>query len=78
MIATFTIYNQTDNDIKDIQIAFYHKAKSETLLGTSNYTIYDIVKSGKKKTFNKVNVGFIHSQTDKSSAEIIGYDTVTY
>jgi hypothetical protein len=70
MIANFTIINNGPRDVKDIQITCTHFAKSGTRIDSNTRTIYDIVKAGKKKRFNKFNMGFIHSQAQSSSCEI--------
>ena len=68
--ADLTIKNDSKYTIKDIEITCNHYAKSGTKIDSNTRTIYDIVKSKSKKTFYKFNMGFIHSQAEKSGCVV--------
>lgn len=70
MVADFTIENQSDQYIKDIQITCFAYGKSETLIDRNCRTIYENIPPKKTKTFRKINMGFIHSQTASVSCRI--------
>ena len=70
MEANFTIANNSQYQIKDIEITCTHYAKSGTRIDSNERTIYDLVPAKGKKTFKKFNMGFIHPQADKTGCEI--------
>jgi hypothetical protein len=70
MEANFTITNKSQYQIKDIEITCTHFAKSGTRIDSNERTIYDIVPAKSKKTFNKFNMGFIHTQAVKTNCAI--------
>jgi len=70
MTATFTIKNDGDKDVKDIEIKCVHSAPSGTVIDSNNRTIYEIVPAHKSRTFRNFNMGFINSQASSSSCGI--------
>jgi hypothetical protein len=70
MKADFTVKNGSRFDIKDIEIKCVHSAKSGTRIDSNTRTIYEIIKAGETKQFKDFNMGFIHTQAEKSSASI--------
>jgi len=70
MEANFTVKNDSNYDIKDLEISCHHYAASGTQIDSNTRTIYDIVKAHSTKKFMKFNMGFIHSQATKSSCSI--------
>jgi hypothetical protein len=70
MEGNFTVTNGSQYTIKDITIECTHFAKSGTRIDSNERTIYDTVPAGKTKTFNKFNMGFIHSQANSTSCRI--------
>ncbi len=70
MEANFTVENQSQYNIKDIEIKCTYFGKSGTAIDSNRRTIYDVVKAKSKKKFNKFNMGFIHTQANSSSCEI--------
>lgn len=69
MVADFTVTNLSKYKIKDIEITCYHFGKSGTKIDSNTRTIYDIVPAKGKKYFKDVNMGFFHSQTNKSGCK---------
>jgi len=70
MVGNFTITNGSQYTIKDITIECTHFGKSGTRIDSNTKTIYDTVAAGKTKTFNKFNMGFIHSQANSTNCQI--------
>jgi len=70
MEGTFTITNNSQHQIKDIEITCTHYAKSGTRIDSNKRTIYDVVPAKSKQTFVKFNMGFIHSQSEKTGCSI--------
>ena len=66
MTGTFTITNKNDFEIKDIEIKCYHYAPSGTLIDSNTRTVYEKIPAKGKKTLKDFNMGFIHSQANKS------------
>ena len=70
MEANFTVTNNSQYQIKDIEITCTHYAKSGTRIDSNERTIYAVVPPKRKKTFEKFNMGFIHSQAEKTACVI--------
>jgi len=73
MEANFTITNSSPYDIKDIEIRTIQSGKSGTKIDRNTRTIYEIIKAGETKKFEKFNMGFIHSQSESASATIMDF-----
>jgi hypothetical protein len=72
MMATFSIKNDGDHDVKDINVRCTHSAPSGTVIDQNEQTIYEIVKAHSTRKFREVNMGFIASQAASSSCEVAG------
>ncbi len=70
MEADFTVTNNSQYQIKYIEITCTHYAKSGTRIDSNERTIYEVVPVKRKKTFEKFNMGFIHSQAEKTGCAI--------
>lgn len=70
MIANFVVKNDSNYNIKDLEITCNHFAKSGTRIDSNTRTIYDIVKAHSTRRFTKFNMGFIHTQAAKSECSI--------
>jgi hypothetical protein len=70
MIADIIIENKSTYDVKDLTILCVHRSKSGTEIDATKVTIYDIVKHGKTKSFKKVNLGFVHSQSAECNCKV--------
>jgi len=70
MEANFTITNNSEYQIKDIEITCTHYAKSGTRIDSNERTIFDVVPAKSKKKLDKFNMGFIHSQAEKTGCVI--------
>jgi hypothetical protein len=70
MKANFTIHNNSDRAIKDVQIKCLHFANSETKIDQNTKVIYEVIKPNSKRSFRDVNMGFIHDQVKSSSCSI--------
>jgi hypothetical protein len=70
MKANFTIKNDGDVAVKDIQIKCVHSAPSGTVIDENTRTIYEIIPAHKNRTFRDFDMGFIHSQAARSSCRI--------
>jgi len=71
MVATFTIRNNSPDDVKDIEIGCEHSAPSGTVIDRNTRTIYEVVKAHATRTFADFNMGFIHSQAARSGCKIL-------
>ena len=70
MEATFKIRNDNPVQIKDIEITCTHFGKSGTEIDSSKRVIYDVVPANSVKTFDKFNMGFMHSQSESTACKI--------
>lgn len=68
--ADFTITNNSEYDIKDVDIQCEHYSKSDTKIDSNNEVIYEVFNSKTTKKINNFNMGFIHSQVNSSSCHI--------
>jgi hypothetical protein len=73
MTASFVIENTSASNIKDIEITCHHFAPSGTEIDSNTRTIYEIIPAGHRLTVNNFNMGFIHSQAQRSEATITDY-----
>jgi hypothetical protein len=71
MEADFTIENMLSVNVKDIEIVCTHSAPSGTVIDSNTRTIYDLIGAGKTRVFRNFNMGFIHSQANRSSCEVV-------
>lgn len=71
MEVDFTITNDSNFEIKDIEIECKHYAKSGTVIDRNKRTIFDIVPARSKKEFINFNMGFIMGQVEKTECSII-------
>jgi hypothetical protein len=71
MQVDFTVTNDGDSAIKDLEIECNHFAKSGTRIDSNTRTIYDIVYAHSVKKFPKFDMGFIHSQVEATKCSII-------
>lgn len=71
MEADFTIANDNDFQIKDIDIKCTHYGKSGTQIDSNDRTIYEVIPPKSKKAFHNFNMGLIHSQASESSCKIV-------
>ncbi|MDT8426086.1 MAG: zinc ribbon domain-containing protein [Methyloprofundus sp.] len=76
MIANFAIVNNSEYDIKDIEIMCAHYAKSGTKIDSNERKIYEIVKANSTKSFANFNMGFIHEQVISSSCQIKDFTVI--
>lgn len=76
MEADLKIINNSQLDVKDIEIQCDHYAKSDTKIDSNNRTIYEIFKANSVRTLPNYNMGFIHSQTYTSSCYIKEFSLV--
>jgi hypothetical protein len=76
MLADFTIRNNSDRDVKDLEIRCEHAGPSGTVIDHNEQTIYEIVKAHSTRTLREVNMGFIASQAAGSKCEILSLSLV--
>ena len=74
MEATFTVKNDSSQDLKDIKIECLHYAESGTKIDRNSQTLYQVFPSGTKTVVRDVNMGFIHSQATDSSCRISDFE----
>jgi len=70
MIANFTVKNSTKYSVKDITVTCTHYAASGTEIDSNTRTIYEMVKAKAQKRIREFNMGFIHSQTQRTRCQI--------
>lgn len=71
MEATFTIRNSLPVKVKDIDVKCSHAAPSGTVVDSNRRTIYEVIGAGRTRTFRKFNMGFIHSQANRSGCTVV-------
>lgn len=65
-----TITNMNDRSIKDIEIECKHSAPSGTVIDSNSKTLYEVIGPNAIRRFRNFNMGFIHSQAERSGCEI--------
>lgn len=73
ILATFTVKNGNDFDVKDIQIRCEAFGKSGTKIDRNTRTIFDVVKAKKTKQLPEANLGLVNSQAHQLACEIVGF-----
>jgi hypothetical protein len=56
--------------VKDIEVHCRHDAPSGTTIDSNTRTIYERIDANKSKRIDKFNMGFIHSQAERSGCRI--------
>ena len=72
MMANFAIKNRLPRPVKDVQIRCTHRAPSGTEIDQNTRTIYERFEPNTSKRIKEFNMGFIHTQAERSECRIIG------
>jgi hypothetical protein len=70
MDANFTVRNNNDFPVKDLEITCEHSASSGTVIDHNTRTIYQVVPPHSIQSFRNFDMGFIHSQAASSGCVI--------
>lgn len=70
MMVNVTFVNKGKRDVKDIELTCEHSSNSGTRIDSNKRVIYEVVSTGKSKTMNEFNMGFIHSQAVKTNCSV--------
>jgi hypothetical protein len=73
ILATFTVKNQNDFDVKDLRIRCEAFGKSGTRIDRNTRTVFDVVKAKGTKKLPEMNLGFVNAQADKLACDIIDF-----
>lgn len=73
ILATFTVKNENDFDVKDLQIRCEAFGKSGTRIDRNTRTIYDVVKAKGTKRLPEANLGLVNSQAEKLACDIVDF-----
>ena len=76
MSANFTIENNSEYNIKDVQIMCIHYAESGTQIDKNDRKIYEIIGANSSKSYLNFNMGFIHEQVKSSSCLIKDFTVI--
>lgn len=72
MTLSFTVSNKNAFDVKDFTIKCTHTGPSGTVIDSNTRTLFEVVKAGSRRSFRNFNMGFIHSQSARTSCEVTG------
>lgn len=72
-IATFTMENPNDFQVKDIVIVCDFFGSSGTKINTAEQIVYQAIDAHKKKIVSDFNLGFINSQASAGNCEVAGF-----
>jgi hypothetical protein len=70
MHANFVVKNDSNYNVKDLEITCQHYAPSGTNIDSNTRTIYEVVNAHSTQKFSNFDMGFIHSQAVRSSCKI--------
>jgi hypothetical protein len=73
MLAGFVFKNDNDFPVKDLTVECIHSAPSGTKIDQNARTIYEVFLAHRTKSIQKFNMGFIHSQAERSSCHVTDY-----
>lgn len=72
MMYDFSVTNNADAPMKDLQLECTTYGASGTKLNTLEYTLYEKIPEGKTRTFRDLNIGFIDGQSARAHCVITG------
>jgi hypothetical protein len=70
-LMTFTVKNENPYPIKDFVVSCRFHGNSGTHLGDREHRVYETVKAKTSRTFAKVNIGFIPSQSARGGCSLV-------
>lgn len=76
ILKYITLINKSDQTFNNINISVELYSRSGTPLGSVMGTIEGTISPGEVKTFEKVKLGLIHADVQKSIARVVGADPV--
>jgi len=76
LLADFTIKNDSNYTVKDIEIRCDHYANSGTKIDSNTRVVYEIIEKHSTKKIKNINMGLIRSQITKSGCGIIDFKLV--
>jgi hypothetical protein len=74
ILATFTVKNGNDFDVKDLRVRCEAFGKSGTRIDRNTRTVFDVVKAKGTKKLPEMNLGFVNSQAAKLACDIVGFE----
>lgn len=76
ILKNITLINKSDQTFNNINISVELYSRSGTPLGSVMGTIESTISPGEVKTFEKVKLGLMHADVQKSIARVVGADLV--
>lgn len=76
MEADFVVDNRAGHPVKDVRIECTHYSPSGTRIDSNSETLYEVFPAHGKVSKRRVNMGFIHSQADRTQCVIAKYSLV--
>lgn len=73
MLLNLSIRNNQDYPVKDIVIRCTHYAPSGTQIDENTRTLYERISAHGTISEYKFNMGFVHSQADRSRCRVVGH-----
>jgi hypothetical protein len=75
-LVTFTLRNRNDYAVKDIEISCAFSRGDGSHLTDRTRVIHDTVKTGSRKTFASVHIGFVNINADRAKCVPVGASRV--
>jgi|SRR5215510_7672139 len=72
MIATISVTNRNNHDVKDLEVECTMYTPGGTSLGEARRTVYDVVPARADRTFRDFSMGTIHGQANTARCNVIG------
>jgi hypothetical protein len=72
LVIDITLRNDALSHLKDFQISCTTRARSGTIVSNNTRTLYEVVDARSTRTFRKLNMGFINSQSSKTNCVVDG------
>ena len=76
MLVDFVLKNDNDFPVKDLTVECVHTAPSGTKIDENTRTIYEVILAHGSKRMSKFNMGFIHTQVERSTCYIKDYQPI--
>ena len=72
MIATISVMNRNNHDVKDLEVECTMYTPGGTSLWEARRTVYDVVPARADRTFHDFNMGTIHGHANTARCNVVG------
>jgi len=71
-----SLTNKCERPLKDVQLKVDFSSDSGTHLGNAEHTIYEVFSPKQTKRYNRLNVGFMNTQSKRAGVTVVGFTEI--